>query len=897
MSGIADVNPVAVIIGDGSRGPFPFEDVGQQIPFAANSHLHVARLSSAGAASDLVLGVHYDLTVTFDSATSLYTAEVELRADQDVLAAASGSTPAERLVIYREQPLDQSLAIAYNQAFPSRSFNQLHNKILQIAQEQRAITDRAVLAPRWENGLTLGDKSTEKGKVLGRDPNTGALTMLTLAEAAEAASNVILAEFEFEAEAGGQAAFTLSNTSVTEPAALLVHVGGAVQPASAYTLALDGDDTVLTFGEEVAEGVTVLVRVLGSHGVTDVGGTSVGINVFTAASEAAARLAVGINAVWDSILTATTVLAGLALQLLHIRIFVVDYYIAINSNSHTLGIRAACSAANSAGGMVWYTPGKQYNPYPDASDTSPLGSFSSVDGVFLAFNGSKHYVARSFTDGQTIFPYIFEDTDNCGWGGGTMEQAQKDAPTSSPLRGTCWITLLNRNEGVRGGPLRILGGKEGVSLDRDETDRDLRSSDVKLAIHGSNLNKPLGLRNSGTDVEADVVAVDCARGLIAYGFDGLNRIRLRRYSTGASGQAATHISANGTGSSLAESDTNSSGLHLDYYADGSHGAYLGTNHLDIEFRGAEALTMRNIHIHTNVDADQSGTGSQQLIVFRKRDDDTTVSTTTRNHVLEDFRLTGSYRGTPNTRWADIFKTSLGDWAGETIRKFFADVYVTGHASASYEIDYDGFVDGPVMRIIAPGTVTETGTKPDSARITGRIGSTTIVPRILDGGTGATTARGACANLGTWSVLAASAVQAVHTGTASETAVATITIPAGAMGANGMLRVTTHWGDITNDASGKTLRVRLGGLSGTTFWTASVASTGGMRTQTYIANRNNAAQNVGSSVGTGFNISSGGKVEGTVNTANAQDLVISVELADTADTVKLESYLVELFYQA
>src|SRR5690606_26625291 len=39
----------------------------------------------------------------------------------------------------------------------------------------------------------------------------------------------------------------------------------------------------------------------------------------------------------------------------------------------------------------------------------------------------------------------------------------------------------------------------------------------------------------------------------------------------------------------------------------------------------------------------------------------------------------------------------------------------------------------------------------------------------------------CATLGTWRVLAASAVAATHTGTTAETALATVAIPAGAMG--------------------------------------------------------------------------------------------------------------------
>lgn len=159
----------------------------------------------------------------------------------------------------------------------------------------------------------------------------------------------------------------------------------------------------------------------------------------------------------------------------------------------------------------------------------------------------------------------------------------------------------------------------------------------------------------------------------------------------------------------------------------------------------------------------------------------------------------------------------------------------------------------------------------------------------------TSARATDAVLGTWHVLAASAVAVPLTGTTDETALATIAIPAGAIGANGQLRITMHW-SATNDASGKTIRVRLGGLAGTALWTNNVTSSATARMQAYIANRNSAASQIGSNI-SAFSTSSGGIVTATVNTALAQDLVISGQHADGTDTMTLESYSVELFYQA
>lgn len=173
--------------------------------------------------------------------------------------------------------------------------------------------------------------------------------------------------------------------------------------------------------------------------------------------------------------------------------------------------------------------------------------------------------------------------------------------------------------------------------------------------------------------------------------------------------------------------------------------------------------------------------------------------------------------------------------------------------------------------------------------------------ITDGGTGASTARGAAANLGTWYVLAASGVAQSHTGTITETTKATITVPAGAMGANGALRITWIW-SANNDASSKATRVRFGGISGTIFLQDAMANVTGRRTQCEIHNRNAANSQVGFVLGGGTGgwsstTSATPTVTASLDTTAAQDIVLTAELADTADTLVLEAYTVELFYQA
>lgn len=158
-------------------------------------------------------------------------------------------------------------------------------------------------------------------------------------------------------------------------------------------------------------------------------------------------------------------------------------------------------------------------------------------------------------------------------------------------------------------------------------------------------------------------------------------------------------------------------------------------------------------------------------------------------------------------------------------------------------------------------------------------------------------RGVAAVLGAWKVLAASAVAITHTGVTAKTALATVNVPAGAMGLNGILRVTTLW-SVTGSSNAKTVAFELGG---STFFgrAESGASTVAIRDQREINNRNSAASQVtmSSASAASFGVNTAAPTTRTVNTAIAQDLIFYATLASAGETITLESYTVELFYAA
>lgn len=146
------------------------------------------------------------------------------------------------------------------------------------------------------------------------------------------------------------------------------------------------------------------------------------------------------------------------------------------------------------------------------------------------------------------------------------------------------------------------------------------------------------------------------------------------------------------------------------------------------------------------------------------------------------------------------------------------------------------------------------------------------------------------------ILGASAVAVSGAADTNENALATIAVPAGAMGVNGILRVSACW-TYTNSANIKTLRGRLSGIGGTAFFAVTGLTTE-VSVDTYfqIANRNSASsqRSMGHAPkGNNAMQYNGGTLTGAVDTTAATTLVLTGQKASAGETLTLESYLVEL----
>lgn len=127
---------------------------------------------------------------------------------------------------------------------------------------------------------------------------------------------------------------------------------------------------------------------------------------------------------------------------------------------------------------------------------------------------------------------------------------------------------------------------------------------------------------------------------------------------------------------------------------------------------------------------------------------------------------------------------------------------------------------------------------------------------------------------------------------TEDILATITVPAGLLGATGGLRSLAHF-SFTNNANNKTIKARLGGIGGTAFFSSVATTQLFLKADVSIWNRAAASQYGGGAQqftgGGGMVVST----TSTIDTSAATTLVFTGQKAVSGDTLTLEGYTVEL----
>lgn len=161
------------------------------------------------------------------------------------------------------------------------------------------------------------------------------------------------------------------------------------------------------------------------------------------------------------------------------------------------------------------------------------------------------------------------------------------------------------------------------------------------------------------------------------------------------------------------------------------------------------------------------------------------------------------------------------------------------------------------------------------------------------GASATSLRSALALQGAGAIAQSAVAQSV-TGTLTETTLATITIPASALGANGQAEIVTLW-SVTNSANNKTLKIKFGG---SLVLSTTLTTTSSDQIYTRIANRNGAASQVSQATSNSNGFGTSGTVTTlAIDTTADVPVVITGTLANTGETITLESYIVKIYPKA
>lgn len=147
--------------------------------------------------------------------------------------------------------------------------------------------------------------------------------------------------------------------------------------------------------------------------------------------------------------------------------------------------------------------------------------------------------------------------------------------------------------------------------------------------------------------------------------------------------------------------------------------------------------------------------------------------------------------------------------------------------------------------------------------------------------------------GTGTVIAQSYVAVSGAADTNENTLATITIPANTLGANGAVRVTLGY-SFTSNANVKTFRARFSGASGTIYLTRAVSTQTNETGWIVIGNRNSVSSQVGAySTINASGTAVSGQTTSAVDTTAATTIVITAQKATGSDTVTLEFYTVEV----
>lgn len=347
----------------------------------------------------------------------------------------------------------------------------------------------------------------------------------------------------------------------------------------------------------------------------------------------------------------------------------VDDFGAVGNSDGTAGVGtedgpsirlATAELIANGGGILRFGRGKLYRVFSDF-DTTPLGSFSAVDGIMFDFNGAQLVCDRSFSGAQVVKAFTFNGCENINLGSPRMTCTFPEITSDQASRGFEFAYFSVANANIRADVTTALYTRVVYSFYGNTADVDAnvnRNIDIGLidtyrcaypivsnvGVRGlrARIHSELATRSffpaGGWDMDVDVVSkdhlgdADCSiSSQNEYGADGLR------------------LSYQNTESSV--SDGSTAGVVIKFHEGDSY-----------------AVTHRHIDIKINFQGPQGASRGAPLSV-QKYLTNGSFDDTDRGHVLEDVTVSGIIRGgTSATAQGSVAVCSGGTWgSGEYVR--------------------------------------------------------------------------------------------------------------------------------------------------------------------------------------------------------------------------------------